>query len=60
MKDRSSCFSNGGCDFSFVGCRFVFQIDLRAEAKGVRRIETLNRTNNEISWLLRELYFETF
>ena len=26
----------------------------------VRRIETLNRTNNEISWLLRELYFETF
>jgi len=27
MKDRSSCFSNGGCDFSFVGCRFVFQIN---------------------------------
>ncbi len=34
-------------------------LDLRAEAR-VRRIETLNRTNNEISWLLRELYFETF
>ncbi|MFJ3001230.1 AraC family transcriptional regulator [Serratia liquefaciens] len=27
MKDRSSCFTNGGCDFSFVGCRFVFQIN---------------------------------
>ncbi|MEG7346253.1 AraC family transcriptional regulator [Serratia marcescens] len=27
MKYRSSCFSNGGCDFSFVGCRFVFQIN---------------------------------
>jgi AraC-like DNA-binding protein len=27
MKDRSSFFSNGGCDFSFVGCRFVFQIN---------------------------------
>jgi hypothetical protein len=27
IKDRSSCFTNGGCDFSFVGCRFVFQIN---------------------------------
>lgn len=27
MKDRSSCFTNGGADFSFVGCRFVFQIN---------------------------------
>ncbi|EGI23611.1 hypothetical protein ECKG_05104 [Escherichia coli TA206] len=35
-------------------------LDLRAEAIGVHRIDVLNRTNNEISWLLRELYFETF
>ncbi|WP_240042222.1 AraC family transcriptional regulator [Photorhabdus khanii] len=27
MKDRSSYFTNGRCDFSFVGCRFVFQIN---------------------------------
>ncbi|MEX2941277.1 AraC family transcriptional regulator [Serratia fonticola] len=27
MKDRSSYFSNGGNDFSFVGCRFAFQIN---------------------------------
>ncbi|MGN4963624.1 AraC family transcriptional regulator [Aeromonas dhakensis] len=27
MRDRSSCFSNGGCDFSFVGCRFEFQFN---------------------------------
>lgn len=24
MKEQSSCFSNGGSDFSFVGCRFIF------------------------------------
>ncbi|MBP1129294.1 MULTISPECIES: AraC family transcriptional regulator [Serratia] len=27
MKDRSSYFTNGGNAFSFVGCRFVFQIN---------------------------------
>lgn len=27
MKDNCSYFTNGGSDFSFVGCRFVFQIN---------------------------------
>lgn len=27
MKDSSSYFTNGGSDFSFVGCRFMFQIN---------------------------------
>lgn len=35
-------------------------VDLRAEAKGVHRMDVMVRSNNDISWLLRELYFETF
>ena len=27
LTDKSSSFTNGGSDFSFVGCRFVFQIN---------------------------------
>lgn len=27
MKDKSSYFTNGGSEFSFVGCRFIFQIN---------------------------------
>ncbi|OJH81829.1 hypothetical protein [Serratia marcescens] len=35
-------------------------VDLRAEAKGVHRMDVMVRGCNAISWLLRELYFEAF
>ncbi len=35
-------------------------VDLRAEARGVHRMDVMVRACNDISWLLRELYFETF